>query len=176
MSDATEEPTEDEIPGEATNEEAEDVADEWDELPGGVRDRLETFIPDLVRRTFAAGLGALFTTEEGLRKLSKEVPMPKEVAGYLASTAGNTKDEVLRIVAREVREFLQTINLSDEIARMRTTLSFEIKTEIRFIPNDEKYTGVEPDVKAKVALKRTDKDDKDKRPGRFRRRTQAGDE
>ncbi|MBT8495730.1 MAG: hypothetical protein KJO07_21960 [Deltaproteobacteria bacterium] len=133
------------------------VEDDGDELPKGVRDRIEAFVPDLVRRTFAAGLGALFTTEDGIRRITKEVPMPKEVAGYMAKTAAGTKDEVLRIIARETREFLQTVNFSEEIARMLTTLSFEIKTEIRFIPNDEKYGGVEPDVNAKVRLKRSDK-------------------
>jgi hypothetical protein len=131
--------------------------DDGDELPKGVRDRIEAFVPDLVRKTFAAGLGALLTTEDGLRRITKDVPMPKEVAGYMAKTASGTKDEVLRIIARETREFLQTVNFSEEIAKMLTTLSFEIKTEIRFIPNDEKYAGVEPDVNAKVRLKRNDK-------------------
>jgi hypothetical protein len=37
-------------------------------------------------------------------------------------------------------------------------LSFEVKTEIRFIPNDEKFGGVEPDVKAKVRVKRGKED------------------
>lgn len=40
---------------------------------------------------------------------------------------------------------------------MLTALSFEIKTEIRFIPNSERYSGVEPDVKAAVRLKRSDR-------------------
>ena len=60
----------------------------------------------------------------------------------------------MRVMAREVREFLQNVNLSEEIAKMLTTLSFEVKTEIRFIPNAEKYGGVEPDVKAAVRVKR----------------------
>jgi hypothetical protein len=49
---------------------------------------------------------------------------------------------------------------------MLTTLSFEVKTEIRFIPNDEKYAGVEPDVKAAVRLKRAE----ERRSTRKRRR------
>lgn len=129
-------------------------------LPEGVRQRVESWVPELVKKAVAAGMGAVFTTEESLRRLTKdltkEMPMPKEVAGYLVSTASLTKDELFRIVAREVREFLSSVNLSEEIAKMLTTLSFEIKTEIRFIPNDEKYTGVEPDVKARVRLKRNE--------------------
>jgi hypothetical protein len=130
------------------------------DIPETLREKLEAIIPDLVRRTFTAGLGAVASTEDGLRRLSKELQLPN-VAGYLADTADNTKDKVLEIIAREVREFLAHVNLSDEIAKLLTTLSFEIKTEIRFIPNSERYTGVEPEVKAAVRLKRADegKDD-----------------
>jgi hypothetical protein len=138
------------------------------DLSENLRARLEQLVPDLVRRTFTAGLGAVFSTEEGIRKVTRELQLPN-VAGYLADTADNTKDKVLEIVAREVREFLSHVNLSDEIARLLTTLSFEIKTEIRFIPNSERYTGVDPDVKAQVRLKRagdkTDKSESHDRPG-----------
>lgn len=133
-------------------------ADEDDDssVPESVRQKIETWVPDLVRKAFAAGMGAVLGTEEGIRKLTKEMPMPKDVAGYLVNTASSTKDDLLRIIAREVREFLSTVNLSEEIAKMLTMLSFEVKTEIRFIPNDEKYAGVEPDVKARVRLKRAE--------------------
>ena len=131
------------------------------DLSESLRARLEQLVPDLVRRTFTAGLGAVFSTEEGIRKVTKELQLTN-VAGYLADTADNTKDKVLEIVAREVREFLSHVNLSDEITRLLTTLSFEIKTEIRFIPNSERYAGVDPDVKAQVRVKRADRDGKDK--------------
>ena len=147
-----------------------------DMLPSAVRQRLEAFIPDLVKKTFAAGMGAVFTTEEGIRRVAKEISLPKEVAGYLANTAGNTKDELVRIVAREVREFLQTVNLSDEIAKILTTLSFEVKTEIRFIPNDEKFeSGIRPDVKANVRLKRHEERPRRRRRRRRRRNTTDSD-
>ena len=130
--------------------------DDESSVPESVRAKLETWVPDLVRKAFAAGMGAVLGTEEGIRKLTKEMPMPKDVAGYLVNTASSTKDDLLRIIAREVREFLSTVNLSEEIAKMLTMLSFEVKTEIRFIPNDEKYAGVEPDVKARVRVKRAE--------------------
>src|SRR5262245_56128845 len=134
------------------------MADPDDELPESLRRRLEALIPEIVKKTVSAGMGAVFSTEEGIRKLAKEISIP-DVAGYLASTADTTKDKVLEVVARETREFLQTMNLGEEIAKLLTTLSFEIKTEIRFIPNSERYAGVEPDVKASVRVKRADRDD-----------------
>jgi hypothetical protein len=133
-----------------------------DSLPETIRARLESLVPELVKKTFAAGMGAVFSTEEGIRKIARE-SLP-EVAGYLASSADGAKDKVFEIIARETREFLSNLNLTEEIAKILTTLSFEIKTEIRFIPNSERITGAEPDVKASVRLKRNDAavDPKDK--------------
>ena len=160
-------------------ERAPSPREEPDSLPETIRQRLEHLVPELVRKTFAAGMGAVFSTEEGIRKLARE-NLPDAV-GYIASSADGAKDKVFEVIARETREFLGTLNLTEEIAKILTTLSFEIKTEIRFIPNSEKFTGAEPDVKASVRLKRNDKpvedkdkekdkDDKDNRDSRSRLR------
>jgi len=139
-----------------------------DKLNETIRQRLEHLVPELVKKTFAAGMGAVFQTEESIRRVARE-SLP-EVVGYAANAADGAKDKVFEIVARETREFLSNLNLTEEIAKILTTLSFEIKTEIRFIPNSEKLTGAEPDVKASVRLKRNDKaigsdeKDKDKKP------------
>lgn len=125
-----------------------------DELPETIRHRLERLVPELVRKTFAAGLGAVFSTEEGIRKIARE-SLP-EAVGYIASSADGAKDKVFEVIARETREFLSNLNVSEEIAKILTTLSFEIKTEIRFIPNSDRFVGAEPDVKASVRIKRQD--------------------
>lgn len=127
-----------------------------DELPETIRHRLERLVPELVRKTFAAGLGAVFSTEEGIRKIARE-SLP-EAVGYIASSADGAKDKVFEVIARETREFLSNLNVSEEIAKILTTLSFEIKTEIRFIPNSDRFVGAEPEVKASVRLKRQDGD------------------
>jgi hypothetical protein len=117
--------------------------------------RLEQLIPDIVRRTFYAGLGAVFTTEEGIRKMASEFQLPKDVANYLIQQAASSKDELFRIVAKELRGFLESLNVSGELQKLLTSLSFEIKTEIRFIPNDEAVGGVKPDIKLpKMTIKR----------------------
>ena len=171
---------------------SDDNKDDDRELPETIRRRLESLVPELVKKTFAAGMGAVFSTEEGIRKLARE-SLP-EVAGYLASSADGAKDKVFEIIARETREFLSNLNLTEEIAKILTTLSFEIKTEIRFIPNAERITGAEPDVKASVKVKRhepasfdtKDKDAKDSKDAksddrdsqgkmRFWRRNEAND-
>src|SRR3954469_19324583 len=128
--------------------------DVHDELPETIRQRLERLVPELVKKTFVAGMGAVFSTEENIRKIARE-SLP-EMAGYIASSADGAKDKVFEAIARETREFLSNLNVSEEIAKILTTLSFEIKTEIRFIPNSDRFVGAEPEVKASVRLKRQD--------------------
>jgi hypothetical protein len=144
--------------------------DRDDALPETIRRRLEHLVPELVKKTVAAGMGAVFQTEEGIRRLAREVSLP-DVAGYLAHSADGAKDKVFEVIARETRDFLSTLNLTEEIAKILTTLSFEIKTEIRFIPNDEAVAGVKPDIKVgKMSFKRNkdekkpDKPDKSDKP------------
>jgi hypothetical protein len=115
------------------------------------------FIPDILKRTFYAGLGAVFQTEEGIRKMASEFQLPKDVANYLVQQAGASKDELFRIMAKELRGFLESVNVSGELQKLLTSLSFEIKTEIRFVPNDEAIGGVKPELKiAKVSFKKND--------------------
>jgi hypothetical protein len=160
--------------------EKHDKPDREDGITETIRQRLEHLVPELVKKTFAAGMGAVFQTEEGIRRIAREVSLP-DVAGYIASSADGAKDKVFEVIARETREFLSNLNITDELAKLLTTLSFEIKTEVRFIPNSERFVGAEPDVKASVRLKRADKDkDKDDERDsrsrlRFWRRDDDGD-
>ncbi len=141
---------------------APEEAEEGGKEDSGVRGRLEQLLPDIVKRTFYAGLGAVFTTEEGIRKIASDFHLPKDVANYLIQQAASSKDELFRIVAKELRAFLETINLNAELQKLLTSLSFEVKTEIRFIPNDEAVGGVKPDIKKAVSVKRVKRDDEPK--------------
>ena len=126
-------------------------------LDEALRQRLEGLIPEVVKRTFYAGLGAVFTTEEGIRRLTNEFSLPKDVAAYLVQQAQSTKNEFLRIVAEEVRKFLENMNINEELLRLLTSLSFEVKTEIRFVPNQQKL--VRPKVKNRLKVRRQKKDE-----------------
>lgn len=145
----TEHPIEDESP----------PADAQQTDENRMRKGLEQLLPDVVKRAVYAGLGAVFTTEEGIRKIASELHLPRDVASYLLQQAASSKDEVLRIIARELRGFLETISVSQELQKLLTSLSFEIKTEIRFIPNDEAISGVKPDIKKDVAVKRAKREE-----------------
>lgn len=113
-------------------------------------------VSEMVKRLFVAGMGALFTSEEGIRRLATEFSLPKDVASYLISQGRSTKNELFRIMAREFREFLNSINLGNEITKALTSLTFEVKMQIRLLPSD-RAGAVRPDVKGDVKVHKAER-------------------
>jgi hypothetical protein len=75
---------------------------------------------DLVRRAVSVGVGA--------------------AAGAVSAGVGvaaSAKDDIVRVAAAEMRNWLEKLNLQEEMAKALTKMVIEVKTEIRFRPNDE---------------------------------------
>jgi hypothetical protein len=103
------------------------------------------FVADAVRKAVLTGLGAVFLTEEGARKLAREWKLPKEIVGYVTSQAAGARDEVLRVVTEEVRKFFESEALRRELVRLVSSMSIEVHAEIRLRPG--KKGKLESDVK-----------------------------
>ena len=143
------------------HDESEEPIPESEPLgPGreGARRIVERMIKEGVKRAVEKGVEQLTETPENLRQYLHDLKMPKEVASFMFAQADETKTGLYRVVAKEMRDFLEHTNLAEEITRALTTLSFEIKTEIRFVPNDQKVEGdgakkSKPEVKSTVRVR-----------------------
>lgn len=134
----------------------EDV-DEGDEKKG--------FVPDFVRRMAWAGLGAVFMSEEGVRRLAGQLKLPKEALSFLLHQAEKTKDEIGRTVSEEVRKLLQSDRLRDELLRMIAGMTIEVRAEVKLVP--DRVKGESPSLlpKVKVSDLKTTYDNKKRKKG-----------
>ncbi|MHB8418906.1 MAG: hypothetical protein ACYDCL_12585 [Myxococcales bacterium] len=89
---------------------------------------------DFMRKALVAGVGALFLTEEGIRSLVGELKLPKELIGALLAQADRTKQEVVRILGDELRHFFESAQLREELLKLLTDVTIEVKTEIKLHP------------------------------------------
>lgn len=108
------------------------------EPPRERRRRLEGVIPELIKRAVEIGVEKASDAPEAVKHLVTDMKLPKEAAAYILHQIDDTKNGVLRVVAKEVRDFLEHTNLAGEMSKMLTSLQFEINTTIRFRPNDGK--------------------------------------
>jgi hypothetical protein len=127
---------------------------------GDRRRRLDSVIPELIKRAVEIGVEKAVEAPDNLKEFVGGMKLPREVANYLLAQVEETKNGLFRVVAKEVREFLEHTNLAGEMQKMLTTVQFEISTTIRFKPNDGSATSAEPaklpkpEVKADVQVKR----------------------
>ena len=116
-----------------------------DEVPGGPG--TVGFVADVVRKAVLTGVGALFLTEEGARKVAREWKLPKDLATYLVSQASSARDEVLRVLGQELRRLLDSETFRKEILKSVENMTVEIHAEMRLKQAEE---GPTPPVRVRV--------------------------
>jgi hypothetical protein len=123
------------------------------------RRRLDSVIPELIKRAVEIGVEKAAEAPDNLKEFVGGMKLPRELANYLLAQVEETKNGLFRVVAKEVREFLEQTNLGAELQKILTTLQFEVSTTIRFRPNDGGAGDSEgrlpkPEVKSEVQVKR----------------------
>lgn len=122
------------------------------------RDR-EKPVPEFVRRLIEAGFEKLSERPDLLRQKLLELRLPKESLEKLLLQLDDGKSGLYRVAAKEVRDFLESTHFAEDLVKALTKLSFEIRTEIRLIPND--HGGAKPDVQMRTSVKHRDPSDRD---------------
>jgi hypothetical protein len=89
---------------------------------------------DLTKRILTLGLGAYFLTEDTVRRYVKDAKLPRDVAKSITQNAVKGKDELYGFVARELSNFLEKMDLQDELNRFVQNHKIKIKAEIEFVP------------------------------------------
>ena len=143
-------------------EEFEDIKDELDEkekeeegeeISRSTRERItkivaDKLLPEVIRRGVEGSLEAILRPDKGLKRIIPDLKIRHEFAEYIVKQIDDTKNLALRVIASEVRSFLENTNIEDGLRKVLTSLAFEVKTEIKFVSTDE---GIpRPQVKSRV--------------------------
>lgn len=122
------------------DDEPEGASDEPEKGDGDRKSRFEGAISNAlkraVERAVESGMGRLAEGPEKIGHLMGDLKLPKEVLSYLYTQIDDTKTGLYRVVAKEIRDVLEHTEMADVLTKVLTKLSFEIRTEIRFVPNE----------------------------------------
>lgn len=126
------------------DDEPEGATEEPERGEGDRKRRFEGAISHALKRAVEkaveTGMGRLAEGPEKIGHLVGDLKLPKEVLSYLYTQIDDTKTGLYRVVAKEIRDVLEHTELADVLTKVLTKLSFEIRTEIRFVPNDASKT------------------------------------
>jgi len=121
---------------------------------GPSRGPTDGVLSELLKRLVDAGANL---SAEPMRQLLAEMKIPKDALLHLLSQhlliqVEETKQNVYRMVSRELKVLLERTNLADEIASALTRLSVDVTMQVRFSARE----GDAPAVRVKVTSKEDD--------------------
>ena len=105
----------------------------------------ESAISEVIKKVVSIGVGAAFMTEDAVKTILSDLPLPKDIITGLIQNAKGAKKEFSEGIRGEVREYLAKLDVSKVV---ESTL--------------EKYDF---DVQAKVSLRRKDQSANDDKSG-----------
>ena len=95
-------------------------------------------ISDALRKALAAGVGAVFLTEEGIRQTVSDMKLPKEALHFLLSQGDSARKEMFQVVSKEVKKYLRSSDMERLLSGILEHFTVEVKAEIRFKTKDGK--------------------------------------
>jgi hypothetical protein len=107
-------------------------------------------VGDVIRRAVNAGRRTVKTGQERLEHIASDI-LNNDKVEAVGSAFHGFREEVVRVFGKELAKYLERLDLTDALVRVLTSISLELKTEIRFIPNDKKL--VKPEIKNSVTVK-----------------------
>lgn len=107
----------------------------------GDRRQRPRVVSDFVRRAIENTVGSV-----------QPGTISRDALSYVLQQGDRGKREVMRIVAKEVGDFLRQVDISSEVVKILSSLQVEVSATVRFKPTEG--GGVQPDVAAgsKIAL------------------------
>jgi len=106
--------------------------------------RFDQMVPDALKKALAAGVGAVFMTEEGIRNMVSEMKLPKEALSYLLTQTERTRKDVFEAVSKEVKKYLRSKEPEKLLSQVLQHFTIEVKAEIKFRTNDK--GGIKVDI------------------------------
>lgn len=89
---------------------------------------------EAVKDLTSAGLATIFMTEESVRNYLRDKKFPKETVGLLLDNMNKRKDDVYKVIGKEIGAFLSKVDLSKEVGRFLETHRISVEGKISFEP------------------------------------------
>ena len=114
-------------------------------------EKKESGIQDIIKRIVGVGVGAAFMTEESVRNILGDLPLPKDIVSGLVQNAKGAKEDFSQGLRDEFKKYLSHLdieNIIDYVAEnydVEVNASFKLNKKKSDTPkSDSKKTSKKP--------------------------------
>lgn len=95
-------------------------------------DKKNDGIGDVIKRIVSIGVGGAFMTEEAVRKILDDLPLPKDIVSGLIANAKNAKGEFVDGIREEIRTYLSKVDPETLMERLVEKYDIEVEAKLKF--------------------------------------------
>ena len=92
-------------------------------------------LSDILKKVVSTGISAAFMTEDTVKNILHDLPLPKDAVNGLIQNAKNSKEEFIKAVKGELREYLGKLDVQGEIDRIIENYDIEVNAKINLKSN-----------------------------------------
>ncbi len=100
----------------------------------------EKSISEILKKVVNTGISAAFMTEDAVKNIIQDLPLPKEIINGLLQNAKSTKTEFIASVKEELKDHLGKIDVSKELDRIIENYDLEVNAKIKLTPKKKTKT------------------------------------
>ena len=89
---------------------------------------------DILKKVASASVGATFMTEDAIKKMLQDLPLPKELLNSLLENARNSKTEFIKSLSSEVGTYLKQVSPRELLNYLVSNFDVEINAKLKFKP------------------------------------------
>lgn len=103
-----------------------------------MNDKKESPIGDIIKKVVSVGVGAAFMTEESVKKILEDLPLPKDIINGLVQNAKGAKEDFTKGMREELRNYLSKVDASKIATDILDKYDVEVEAKFRFKKKHEK--------------------------------------
>lgn len=103
-------------------------------------------VGDVIKKVVSIGVGAAFMTEDAVRGLLNDLPLPKDIISGLVQNAKGAKEDFTKAIREELRGHLSRLDMAKLVDEIVQRYDFEITAQVRFKKKENAAPDTENDA------------------------------
>jgi polyhydroxyalkanoate synthesis regulator phasin len=89
-------------------------------------------IGEILKKVVSVGVGAAFMTEESVKKILEDLPLPKDIITGLIQNAKSAKEDFTSGIREELKNYLAKVDSSKIVTDILDNYDVEVEAKFRF--------------------------------------------
>ena len=102
-----------------------------------MNEKKDSPIGDIIKKVVSVGVGAAFMTEESVKKILEDLPLPKDIISGLVQNAKGAKEDFTNGIREEIRNHLAKLDATKVIGELLDKYDVEVEAKFKFKKKSE---------------------------------------